>query len=89
MSSEKKQNSFREKVIEAIDQILPITDVAIEEIKEEVWRDLSALYYKYEDEDQKTAFREVMREISERIGQGRWELVYKKLYRLGQKGKSF
>jgi hypothetical protein len=89
MPSEKKQNSFREKVIEAIDQILPITDVAIEEIKDEVWHDLSALYYKYEDEDQKTAFREVMREISQKIEQGRWELVYKKLYRLGQKDKSF
>jgi hypothetical protein len=89
MSTEVKQNSFKEKVMGVIDQILPPSEVKLEEIREEVWRDLSALYYKYEDEDQKKAFREVMHDICERIKDGRWESVYNKLYRAEQKEKSF
>ena len=50
-------------------------------IKSEVWADLSAVYYKYEDEDQKKAFREVVHEISDKITEGRWNAIYKKLYR--------
>ena len=89
MSIEVKQNSFKEKVMGVIDQILSPSEVKLEEIREEVWRDLSALYYKYEDEDQKKAFREVMYDICEKIKDGRWESVYNKLYRVEQKDKSF
>ncbi len=89
MSSEKKQNGFKDMVKGVIGQILPPTEVDLDEIKEEVWQDLSALYYKYEDEDQKRAFREVMRDVSDRIVEGKWESVYNKLYRMGQKEKTF
>ena len=89
MSSEKKQNGFKDMVKGVIGQILPQTEVDLDEIKEEVWQDLSALYYKYEDEDQKRAFREVMYDISDRIREGKWDSVYKKLYRVEQKDKVF
>lgn len=88
-SEEKPQNGLAVKVKEVIDQILPPVEVELGEIKEEIWRDLSNLYYKYEDEDQKKAFRLVMQEIAEKIGNGKWENVYKKLYREGQKEKPF
>ena len=89
MASEDKQNGLAQKVKEVIDQILPPTEVELEEIKEEIWQDLSNLYYKYEDLDQKKAFREVMQEIAEKIINDKWENVYKKLYREGQKEKTF
>jgi hypothetical protein len=56
-------------------------EVDMGNIKSEVWADLSAVYYKYEDEDQKKAFREVVHEISDKITEGRWNAIYKKLYR--------
>ncbi len=89
MASGKKQNSFKERVMEVIDQILPPSDVEIDEIKEEIWCDLSALYYKYDDDVQKRAFREVMREICDKIAEGKWESVYSKLYRHEQKERPF
>jgi hypothetical protein len=89
MASDDKQNGFRGVVKEVIDQILPSVDVELTDIKEEVWIDLAALYYKYEDEDQKRAFREVMHEICDKISSGKWDSVYKKLYRVEQKEKPF
>ena len=89
MASDDKQNGLKNKVREVIDQILPSAEVELTDIKEEIWEDLSALYYKYEDEDQKRAFREVMYDISNRIKEGKWESVYKKLYRVEQKDKAF
>lgn len=56
-------------------------EVHIDNIKSEVWADLSAVYYKYEDEDQKKAFREVVHEISDKITEGKWNAIYNKLYR--------
>ena len=89
MTSNEKQNGFKGMVKEVIDQILPPSDVELEGIKEEVWADLSALYYKYEDEVQKKAFRNVMQDICDKMGQGKWDSVYKKLYRADQKDKVF
>ncbi|MFB0558155.1 MAG: hypothetical protein ACETVY_03450 [Candidatus Bathyarchaeia archaeon] len=89
MASERKQNSLKERVRGVIDQILPPSEVRIDEIKNEIWRDLSALYYKYEDENQKRAFREILHEISDKIVEGKWESIYNKLYRLGQEEKKF
>ena len=89
MASDDKQNGFKLMVKEVIDQILPSAEVELTDIKEEIWQDLSALYYKYEDEDQKRAFREVMCDISDRIQEGKWDSVYKKLYRVEQKDKVF
>ena len=89
MASDEKQNGLKGMMKEVIDQILPSGEVELTDIKEEIWTDLAALYYKYEDEAQKKAFREVMHEICEKIGQGKWDSVYKKLYRVEQKEKPF
>ena len=89
MVSDEKHNGIRGVMKEVIDQILPSNDVELNEIKEEIWEDLAALYYKYEYEDQKRAFREVMYDICEKISQGKWDSVYSKLYRVEQKEKSF
>jgi len=73
--------TLKEVIREAISMIIPSTDVEIDEIKDEVWSDLSKIYYKYEDETQKRAFREVMKEIAEKITDDRWASVYRKIYR--------
>lgn len=89
MASDERQNGFKGMVKDVIDQILPPSDVELEAIKEEVWADLSALYYKYEDEVQKKAFRKVMQDICNKMSEGKWDSVYKKLYRADQKEKVF
>lgn len=88
MISDEKQNGFKGKVKKIVDQFLPPSEVELESIKEETWCDLSALYYKYEDEEQKKAFRQVMREICEKISEGKWDAVYRKLYRAEHKEKT-
>ena len=89
MASDEKQNGLKGMVKDVIDQILPPSEVELETIKEEIWADLSALYYKYEDEEQKKAFREVMQDICEKLSQGKWDTVYRKLYKAEQKDKPF
>jgi len=89
MASDDRQNGFKGMVKGVIDQILPPSDIELEAIKEEIWADLSALYYKYEDEVQKKAFRNVMQDICDKMSQGKWDSVYKKLYRAEQKEKVF
>jgi len=89
MASDEKPESLREKVKGVVNQILPPSEVDLEEIKEEIWCDLAALYYKYEDEDQKRAFREIMYEICDKIREGKWESVYSRLYREVRKEKPF
>jgi hypothetical protein len=49
-------------------------------IKSDIWRDLSLVYYKYEDGAQKRAFREILADISNKINDGNWDIVYRKLY---------
>ena len=73
---------------ETIESILPPVTDDISVFKEEMWEDLANLYYKYDDEDQKKAFREVMVEISSKIENGKWDQVYKKLYLRGKKERS-
>lgn len=88
MSSIKPLETLKNKVKEVVTKALD-TDIDLDEFKEEVWNDLSAIYYKYETEEQKKAFREVMYEICEKIKEGKWDSVYKKLYREEQKEKIF
>jgi len=77
---EKIKNILPVKYYEMINNILfPKHDM--EDMKQEVWSDLSRLYYKYEDDEQKKAFREVMHEISEKIDEGKWDVIYNKLRR--------
>jgi hypothetical protein len=80
----KSIDSILSKVKKAATKVLQVAEIEVEGIKEEVWEDLSALYYKYEDNDQKKAFREIMHEISEKINENKWDTIYKKLYRIGQ-----
>jgi hypothetical protein len=89
MHSSDKENNIKGIVKEVIEKILPNDEFDFEEIKEEIWQDLSALYYKYEDDEQKKAFRLVIYDICEKIDQGRWDSVYNKLYRVEQKEKKF
>ena len=88
MTASEPLDSFKEMIREAIEKIYPSSDVPLDEIKDEVWTDLSRIYYKYEDEAQKRAFREVMKEIAEKMQGDRWETVYKKIYREEQKEKN-
>jgi len=89
MESDEKQNGFKGIMKDIVDQVLPPNEVELETIKEEIWQDLSALYYKYEDDEQKRAFREVMHDICEKISEGKWDSVYRKLYRNEHKEKTF
>ena len=65
-----------------ISKVIPPLEVDIKEVKEEIWTELSALYYKYEDGQQKRAFREITQEISKKMQDGDWEAIYNKLYRI-------
>ena len=52
----------------------------MEELREDIWNDLSSIYFKYDDEDQRKAFREVLKDIFEKIRDGKWEEIYQKIY---------
>jgi hypothetical protein len=69
------------KAFKSIFKALQPSEVDMGSVKNEVWADLSAVYYKYEDEDQKKAFREVVFEISDKVQEGKWNSIYNKLYR--------
>ena len=71
-----------------LSKVIPPSKMDLELDKNEVWSDLSAIYYKYEDSDQKRAFREVISEISDNVKEGRWQSVYKKLYSVDKLGGS-
>ena len=71
-----------------VDEILP-PECSVDLIKEEIWWDLAHIYYKYEGNRQKRAFREIMSEISKEISQGNWSHVYNKLYRLEAENNRF
>lgn len=81
MTTSEPLDALKGAIREMISKILPSSEVDPDEVKEEVWADLSRIYYKYEDEAQKKAFRDIMKEISEKIQDDKWEAVYKKIYR--------
>ncbi|KON29529.1 hypothetical protein AC482_06215 [miscellaneous Crenarchaeota group-15 archaeon DG-45] len=76
------------RVNEFVTKIRMASAIEFEGVKEEIWADLSAIYYKYEDSDQKKAFREVIYDIFEKIGEDKWDAVYKKLNRI-ERGRLF
>ena len=63
-------------------RVIPSKTISMETVRQDVWRDLSLVYYKYEDGAQKRAFREILSEVSERINDGNWDSVYRKLHRI-------
>ena len=81
MTTPEPLDALKEAIRVVISKMLPSPEVDPDEVKEEVWADLSRIYYKYEDEAQKKAFRDILKEISEKIQDDKWETVYKKIYR--------
>jgi len=79
-SLRRRLEEVRDRVNLLFSWILPKVDADILEVKGEVWESLSSIYYKYEDDTQKRAFREVLCGMSEKISDGNWKAVYKKLY---------
>ncbi|MBD3204849.1 hypothetical protein GF319_00725 [Candidatus Bathyarchaeota archaeon] len=79
--------SLRVRIRDVLEEILQSGDLELEVIKEEVWEDLASLYYRYEDSDQKRAFREVIYDISDKISSGDWDQVYQKIYRTDRREK--
>jgi hypothetical protein len=80
---------FLEKIVQYMSRIFPNTPPNIETMKNEIWTDLSALYYKYDYDFQKRAFREVLTEMSDKIYEGKWSTIYKRIYRNNNKIMSF
>jgi hypothetical protein len=70
-----------DKIKGKVKEVIKPPQPSKEEIREEIWKDLSDLYYKYNDPQQKHVFREVLKEICEKIGEDKWHNVYQKLYR--------
>jgi len=64
-----------------ISRMFPDVPPDIESVKEEIWADLSAVYYKYDYDFHKRAFRDVMIEVSDKLSEGKWSTVYKRMYR--------
>lgn len=69
-----------DNVKKLMSNIILINKADIDIMKKKVWDDLSAVYYKYDGEDQKRAFREVIKEIAEKIYEDKWNTIYKKIY---------
>jgi hypothetical protein len=72
---------LHERIAKQLSRILPEIHTDITATKQEIWTDLSRLYYKYDNPHQKTAFREVIKEISQTITEDRWPTAYKRIYR--------
>lgn len=72
---------LRSLAVKHISRILPDIHTDITTTKQEIWTDLSRLYYKYDDPHHKTAFREVIKEISQTINEDGWPTAYKRIYR--------
>lgn len=73
------------RVQKIVSELVPANEPDLEEVKGEIWRELSAVYYKYDDDHQKKAFRQVVQDISGRLGDGKWQSVYQKIHRFEQR----
>ena len=73
------------RIAKQISRILPEIHTDITTTKQEIWTDLSHLYYKYDHPHHKTAFREVIKEISQLITENRWPTAHKRIYRTNNK----
>ena len=72
---------IRGKIKETLVKIMPPNNVDIEEDKEEIWKELSVVYFKYDNEIWRQAFRKVMIELYEKIGEVKWDEIYDRIYR--------
>ncbi len=71
---------IRGKIKETLSKIIPPNNIDIEEDKKEIWKELSIVYFKYDDEIWRHAFRKVMIELYEKIGEVKWDEIYNKIY---------
>ena len=78
---EKIMKEIMVRVMEALNRLGIEEKREISADIEDIWGELSILYYKYEDDAWKNAFREVLHYISEKIHDKRWPTVYMNLYR--------
>jgi hypothetical protein len=86
MTSENDSGSSSiQKFKEVIKNAITPSEVDVDDLKNEIWEDLSTLYFRYKSDGQKQAFREVMTEIGEKVHNDNWDQVYQKLYREGKK----
>jgi hypothetical protein len=82
VSAQKIVSSYLEKTRALVSNLVATSGDEVEELKREVWSDLSAIYYKYESNAQKRALREILQDISNKIVDGQWDSVYSKLYKI-------
>jgi hypothetical protein len=68
-----------------ISRMIPHIHTDITTMKQEIWTDLSHLYCKYDRSHQKTAFREVIKEISHLITKDKWPTAHKRIARTNSK----
>jgi hypothetical protein len=87
LSNEHDKNLI-ETIEDFLEEILP-DENEDNLIKEEVWKDLSHIYYKYDSSRQKRAFREVMLEISKEVSQDNWSHIYQKIYHIEKKNNRY
>jgi len=65
--------------------MLPDIHTDITTTKQEIRTDPSHLHHKHDHPHHKTASREVIKEISHTITEGRWPTAYKRIYRTNNK----
>lgn len=53
-----------------------------EELLAEVWLEASRLYRKYDFPEWRTAVREFFNIVAQKIAEGEWDSVYRRLYKL-------
>ena len=81
MSSYENNNGLNGKIKEFVEEVFPTEDVDEEDVEQQIWEDLSEVYYRYEDRAKKKAFRNVMNKICKKLCEGNWDSVYQRLYR--------
>jgi len=84
-STKERIEHLHSLAVKYISRILPDIHTDITTTKQEIWTDLSHLYYKYDNPHQKQAFREVIKEISRTINEDRWPTAHKRIYRNNNK----
>ena len=77
-----RTSMLRERFRKFIVGVVPPIELDIDDAKTEIWKDIAALYYKFEVTSHKRGFREVIHEISEKMRDDKWDSIYQKMYRM-------
>jgi hypothetical protein len=68
------------RIGETLTRIFPSREVDLEGEKKEVWKELSMIYFKYDDDTWRKAFREIMIYLFDQISESKWDEIYNKMY---------